>query len=81
MKCCLVPAAAAAAAIPQHQAETTTRAMALYESFRPDVPKGKAGWGQSGMFRLARVMALRDELLQEACVESSGSSTGKQELP
>lgn len=78
MKCCLT---AAAAAIPQHQAETTTRAMALYESFRPDVPKGKAGWGQSGMFRLARVMELRQELLQEAYAETSGSRTGKVEVP
>lgn len=78
MKCCLV--ATAAAAVPQHQAETTTRAMALYESFRPEVPKGKAGWGQSGMFRLARVMELREELLQEAKVETSGSRTGKHKV-
>ena len=79
MGCCL---AAAAAAVPQHQAETTTRAMALYESFRPEVPKGKAGWGQNGMFRLARVMELRDQLLQEAsCVKASGQRTGKHEFP
>lgn len=39
--------------------------MVLYESFRPDVPRGKAGWGQSGMLRLGRVLELRDELVKE----------------
>lgn len=39
--------------------------MILYESFRPEVPRGKAGWGQSGMLRLARVLELRDEVTLE----------------
>lgn len=56
----------AAAAVPQHQVETTIRTMLLYESFRPEVPKGKAGWGQSGMLRLERVMELRDEVVKES---------------
>ncbi|CAM9440197.1 unnamed protein product, partial [Hapterophycus canaliculatus] len=52
-------------AIPQHQVESTIRTMVLYESFRPEVPKGKAGWGQSGMLRLRTVLELRDELERE----------------
>lgn len=55
-----------AAAIPQPQVESTIRAMVLYESFRPDVPRGKAGWGQAGMLRLGRVLELKEELLREA---------------
>lgn len=54
-----------AAALPQSQVDTTTRAMALYESFRPEVSEGKSGWGQSGMLRLGRVTELRDGLVKE----------------
>lgn len=57
---------ATAAAIPQPQVESTIRAMVLYESFRPEIPRGKAGWGQSGMFRLRKVLELKDELLRES---------------
>ncbi|CAN0008258.1 unnamed protein product [Sphacelaria rigidula] len=54
-----------AAAVPQHQVETTMFTMILYEKFRPEIPRGKAGWGQSGMLKLGRVMELRDELVVE----------------
>eukprot|EP00903_Cladosiphon_okamuranus_P006149 g6050.t1 len=57
---------ALAAAIPQPQVESTIRAMLLYESFRPEVPKGKAGWGQAGMLRLKTVLELKEGLLLEA---------------
>lgn len=55
-----------AAAIPEPQVESTIRAMVLYESFRPEVPKGKAGWGQAGMLRLEKVLELKEGLLREA---------------
>ena len=63
-----------AAAIPQPQVETTIRAMVLYESFRPEVPKGKAGWGQSGMLRLRTVLELKDDLLREKGASSGGGA-------
>lgn len=66
---------AAAAAIPQRHVETSIRAMVLYESFRPAVARGKAGWGQSGMFRLASVLKLRDELVREG-VDGGGARDG-----
>lgn len=50
--------------------------MVLYESFRPEVPKGKAGWGQSGMLRLRAVLELRDELEREGEEANSRSSNG-----
>lgn len=48
--------------------------MVLYESFRPDIAKGKAGWGQSGIFRLGRVLELRDEIVKEAGEAKAGRS-------
>lgn len=64
----------AAAAIPQRHVETSIRAMVLYESFRPAVARGKAGWGQSGMFRLATVLKLRDELVREGVGGGGGGA-------
>lgn len=64
-----------AAAIPRPQIESGIRAMVLYESFRPAVPKGKAGWGQSGMLRLRTVLELKDNLLREAT--SGGGASPK----
>ncbi|CAN0266217.1 unnamed protein product [Scytosiphon promiscuus] len=63
-------------AIPKHQVESTTRTMVLYESFRPAVPKGKAGWGQSGMLRLRTVLELRDGLEREVEETRGRSSRG-----
>jgi hypothetical protein len=37
------------------------RAFALYETFRPAIPTGKAGWGAKGVLDLARVRALAKE--------------------
>ncbi|CAM9278914.1 unnamed protein product [Discosporangium mesarthrocarpum] len=54
-----------AAALPLSQVEASLRTMSLYEAFRPDVAKGKAGWGQYGTLRLARVLELRDEISRE----------------
>ncbi|CAM9280788.1 unnamed protein product [Ectocarpus sp. 6 AP-2014] len=65
---------ALAAAIPQRHVETSIRAMVLYESFRPAVARGKAGWGQSGMFRLATVLKLRDELVREGLGGGGGGA-------
>lgn len=50
--------------------------MVLYESFRPEVPKGKAGWGQSGMLRLRTVLELRDQLEREKQEAGSTSTAG-----
>eukprot|EP00752_Nemacystus_decipiens_P007518 g6718.t1 len=66
---------ALAAAIPKPQVESGIRAMVLYESFRPEVPKGKAGWGQAGMLRLRKVLELKEELLREAA--PVGGKAGK----
>jgi hypothetical protein len=38
--------------------ELQTAAFTLYEQFRPEVPKGKPGWGAAGEFDLARVRKL-----------------------
>jgi hypothetical protein len=38
--------------------ELERRAFALYESFRPGIPGGQAGWGAKGVLDLARVRAL-----------------------
>lgn len=45
--------------------EATIRTPVLYKAFWPDTPKGKAGWGQSGMFRLGKVIEVRNEILSE----------------
>lgn len=71
-----IPPMAAAAAIPQRHVETSIRAMVLYESFRPMIASGKAGWGQSGMFRLATVLKLRDELVREGVDGRGGACDG-----
>ncbi len=47
--------------------------MVLYESFRPEVPKGKAGWGQAGMLRLRTVLELKEELLREKAPPDGGA--------
>lgn len=65
-----------AAAIPQPQVESTIRAMVLYESFRPEVPRGKAGWGQAGMLRLRTVLELKEELLREARSDGGNAPKG-----
>lgn len=64
-----------AAEIPQPQVESTIRAMVLYESFRPEVPKGKAGWGQAGMLRLRTVLELKEEVLRENAQPGGGART------
>ncbi len=45
-----------AAAYPP--AELARRAWRLYEAFRPQVPRGVAGWGKKGVLDLERVRAL-----------------------
>lgn len=39
-------------------AELDEQAYALYESFRPEVPKGKKGWGAAGDLSLAKIRGL-----------------------
>ncbi len=39
-------------------AALATRAFALYEEFRPEVPAGKGGWGAKGVLDLERVRKL-----------------------
>lgn len=39
-------------------AELATGAFALYESFRPEIPRGVTGWGAKGVLDLAKVRAL-----------------------
>ncbi len=38
--------------------ELSGRAFALYESFRPEIAGGKAGWGQKGTLDLDRILRL-----------------------
>jgi hypothetical protein len=38
--------------------DLATRALGLYESFRPAVSRGQAGWGQKGTLDLSRIAAL-----------------------
>lgn len=42
-------------------AELETRAMDLYMRFRPEVPKGEAGWGRMGLLDLDKVAGLAEE--------------------
>jgi len=48
-----------AAAWPQD--ELAAHAFSLYESFRPEVPRGAGGWGATGVLDLARIDALARE--------------------
>lgn len=38
--------------------ELSERAYALYEQFRPEIPRGRAGWGAAGELDLDRIGAL-----------------------
>jgi hypothetical protein len=52
-----VRAAMEALARSVRPAELRARAFALYESFRPEIPAGVAGWGARGELDLARIRA------------------------
>ena len=41
-------------------AELADQAYSLYESFRPDIPSGKKGWGAKGDLDLAYIRSLKD---------------------
>lgn len=45
-----------ARALPKDELEAT--AFALYEAFRPSIPRGTRGWGAKGVLDLARIHAL-----------------------
>jgi len=38
--------------------DLAARAMGLYEEFRPEIPRGKKGWGAAGVLDLERVRSL-----------------------
>ena len=38
--------------------ELARQAFQLYESFRPAVPEGEAGWGAAGVLDLGKITAL-----------------------
>jgi hypothetical protein len=38
--------------------DLAAHAYALYETFRPDIPAGEAGWGAAGILSLARIRTL-----------------------
>ena len=40
--------------------ELAERGFELYEAFRPEVPRGKRGWGAAGVLRIDRIRALID---------------------
>jgi hypothetical protein len=42
----------------RHPQELAQVAFSLYESFRPEVPRGQAGWGAKGMLDLERIRSL-----------------------
>jgi len=51
-------AAMRALAGSRDRATLAAEAFALYEAFRPEVPRGRGGWGAKGVLDLARVRAL-----------------------
>jgi hypothetical protein len=53
-----VRAAMEALARSQPKPELAAQAMALYEAFRPEVPRGVRGWGAKGTLDLSRIRSL-----------------------
>lgn len=49
-----------------HPAKIGERAFALYETFRPDIDEGQAGWGQRGILYFQMIDRLRSQARSEA---------------